>query len=731
MCCKKSNETVWTINTYTNKLSQLYAGFFLLTTLAYHHTTAKIFYMKTPCHSKMHKNMNTLRSVTGKDSKQVSHSIQDSHAIHYERHYKALQILLSLFIIALSALCMPTYAATSNDGPSTSEQMVSESNTNAQDDAKTEVAAKAENLVDYAAQKIDTIKKEGVGISGVTEEIFDPTERNAVQQSGNLQGDAGLKGEYNESYYILDKLNTGLPPLSEPPNLSTPLATLEFFQSAVMKQQFDLAAYALNMNLIDSEVQRSRALELAKRLDFLLSEKELYVFDDLPDRPDGLIEPPLGNASSVMGIPRRSIQLGYIDYRERRVPVYMERVQVNDDAPIWVFSAQTVGNIDNLYEQYHPAEFERHLPIWMKLQFFGIALWEFLALFSFFLFTMAMGWLLSKGTEKLISRYIDDDQKYSTYYVGSTNSVADLVSKLTVPLTFSISFSLVFTLVSGGFPYLDAVASSTRPVIWVGLVFSTMWLGIRVINFFANRYQDMQIENLSEEHLDKERRRRTYVSIFRRVFIFAMILGSIWIGLSEFTNMEGLGTTLLTSAGIAGVIIGIAAQPILGNIIAGVQVAVTQPVRIGDTVMMEGDWTTIEDLRYTYAVLKTWDERRLIVPMRHLITEVVENWSHTEAHQTCVVYLYVDYGADIDAIRNKFSELVKESEFWDGETDPQMLTVSLSENTIKLRGSLASDSPMNAFYLECEVREQMLSYLYQEQREYLPAERLIFKDRDE
>ncbi|MGM8889145.1 mechanosensitive ion channel family protein, partial [Psychrobacter sp. 1U2] len=171
-----------------------------------------------------------------------------------------------------------------------------------------------------------------VSVSGVTEEIFDPTELNAVQQSGNLQGDAGLKGEYNEGYYILDKLNTGLPPLSEPPNLSTPLATLEFFQSAVMKQQFDLAAYALNMNLIDSEVQRSRALELAKRLDFLLSEKELYVFDDLPDRPDGLIEPPLGNASSVMGIPRRSIQLGYIDYRERRVPIYIERVQVNDDA---------------------------------------------------------------------------------------------------------------------------------------------------------------------------------------------------------------------------------------------------------------------------------------------------------------------------------------------------------------------------------------------------------------
>lgn len=594
--------------------------------------------------------------------------------------------------------------------------------------AAIEAVAQPDSFGEYAEQQLDSMSDGSVSVSAIAEEVFDPTERSAVEQAGELQGDAGLTGEYHESYYLLDRLNTGLPPLSKPPNLTTPLATLEFFQSAVMKQQYDLAAYALNMNLIDQRIQRSRALELSKRLDFLLSERELYVFDDLPDRPDGLIEPPLGNNSSVMGIARRSIQLGYIDYRERRVPIYLQRVRVGEEAPVWVFSAQTVGNIDNLYAQYHPAEFERYLPAWLKIQFFSIALWEFLALVLFFLLTMGAGWLLSKGTEKLISRYMDDE-KYSNY-VGSSHGVADLVSKLTVPLTFTISFSLVFTLVSGGFPYLDAVASSTRPLIWIGLVFSTSWLGIRIINFFANRYQDMQIENLTEEHFDKERRRRTYVSIFRRVFIFVMILGSIWIGLSEFTNMEGLGKTLLTSAGIAGVVIGIAAQPILGNIIAGVQVAVTQPVRIGDTVMMEGDWTTIEDLRYTYAVLKTWDERRLIVPMRRLITEVVENWSHTEVHQTCVVYLYVDYGADIEAIREKFISLVKDNDLWDGETEPEMVTVSLSENTIKLRGSLASDGPMNAFYLECQVREQMLHYLYREQKSYLPAERFIMKQHE-
>ena len=629
--------------------------------------------------------------------------------------YNTLQWLFIFFTTVISVVCMPANAAST---ASTDEQQSTINQSSSQS------ASKPDNFSEYAAQQIDSIKD--TSVSGVVEEIFDPTERVAVEQAGRLQGDSGLTGEYNEGYYLLDKLNVSLPPLSEPPNLTTPLATLEFFQSAVMKQQYDLAAYALNMNLIDQNTQRNRALELSKRLDFLLSAKDLYLFDDLPDRPDGLIEPPLGSTSSIMGIPRRSIQLGYIDYRERRVPIYLQRVRVDDNTPIWVFSDQTVGNIDNLYEQYHPAEFERYLPTWLKFNFFSIAFWELLALSLFFLLTMGAGWLLSKGTEKIISRYIDDE-KYSDY-VGSTNGVADLVSKLTVPLTFTISFSLVFTLVSGGFPYLDAVASSVRPLIWIGLVFSASWLGIRGINFFANRYQDMQITNLAEEHFDKERRRRTYVSIFRRVFIFVMILGSIWVGLSEFTNMEGLGKTLLTSAGIAGVVIGIAAQPILGNIIAGVQVALTQPVRIGDSVIMDGNFSTVEDLRYTYAVLKTWDERRLVVPMRQLITETVENWSHTEVHQTCPVFLYIDYGADMDAIRQKFILMVKDNKLWDNKTEPEIFVVEVTENTIQLRGAVSAVGPIEAWTLACEIREQMLGYLYEQQNKYLPTERFTLTE---
>lgn len=592
---------------------------------------------------------------------------------------------------------------------------------NKQDTETTQTAA-PEDFTDYAGQKLQEVEKALDNPAEIKQEILSPVNNNAAKQAGYLQGDTGLKGDFNESYYELNMLNEGLPELPEPPNLATPLSTLEFFQSAMMQQRYDLAAYALNMNLIDPSLQRNQASELTKRLDFLLTKKKLYNFDDMPDRSDGLIEPPIGDTSSVMGVPRRSIKLGYIDYRDRRLPIYLERVRLDDAQPVWVFSAQTVENIDILYEQYHPAQFERYLPRWMEMRFFGIAVWEFIALLTFVSLTLGIGWMLSKGATTLLNWYVVDEE--STYHVQGRKGLVDLLNKLTVPLTFTISASLVFTLVSGGFPYIDSVASSLRPIVWIVLVVSAIWLGVRAINFFANRYQDLQIDILGSENFDKERRRRTYVSVFRRIFIFVMILGGFWVGLSEFTNIEGLGKTLLTSAGIAGAVIGIAAQPILGNIIAGMQVAITQPVRIGDSVILDGNFSTIEDLRYTYAVLKTWDERRLIVPMRNFSTDVIENWSHTEAHQTCPVFLYVDYGADIDVIRQKFIEVTKNSELWDGKTEPEVYVVEVTERTIKLRGAVSGIGPIEGWTLSCDVREAMLSYLFREQNAYLPMERI-------
>ncbi len=648
-------------------------------------------------------------------------------------------IIRAIFTVVVSLLSFGSAYAAVNNTTQTNEAQTNEAQTNeAQtNEAQASPTNQADNrpsaqdpdtLIEYLEQQIDTLQREGIDLPDSAREVFKADEENVVDQAGILQGSTAFTGEYNENYYLLEELNAGLPPLNEPANLATPLALLEFFQSAIMKEKYDLAAHALNMNLLEPSTQAERGAILAERLDFLLNTKGLYVFDDLPDRADGLIEPPLGSSSSTAGIPRRSIQLGYINYRERRVPLFVERVRVDDNAPIWVFSAQTVGNIDNLYEQYKPPEFAQYIPDWMTIRFFGMAVWEFLVLISFLLVTMGLGWLLSKGVSVLLNRFINHKEGENDYDSMSQKGIMDFASKLVVPLTFTIGFSLVFTLVSGGFPYIDSIATSTRPIVWIFLVISAIWLGIRVINFFANRYQDLQINNLDDEEFDKYRKRSTYVSIFRRLFIFFMVIGSVWIGISEFTDIEGLGKTLLTSAGIAGVVLGVAAQPTLGNLVAGVQIAMTQPIRIGDTVMIDGTWCTVHNLRYTYAILKTWDERHLFIPMRYFVTEIVENWSHPEVQQMRPMYLYLDYGVNIEEVRQKFFELVKSHELWDGETEPVVLTVDMDEDAIKLRCAMSSNGPDDAWAMECDIREQMLSYLYDEQHSYLPADRITFKE---
>lgn len=631
-----------------------------------------------------------------------------------------MPLIIFLLITTFSLISFPLNAAT-NEGSAAANS----SNLQTQAGLQPQAHNNPDGLIEYIGQEIEALKEQGLDLPDSVSEALESTEKvEAAKQADKLQAESELKGKYNENYYLLDELNTGLSPLSPPPNLLTPMATLEFFHTAATLGNFELAAYALNMNLFDPSTQSTRGAELAERFDFLLNRKNLYTFSKLPDRPDGLVEPPFGGGTNIHGIARRSIRLGNIEFHGQRIPIFVERVKVNDNTPVWVFSAQTVSHIDKLYEQYKPAEFERYLPNLLTMRFFGIAVWELLALLTFLMTTMGLGWVVSRLTGKFINYFANDEDLSK---IGYKKSLTELINKFTVPLTFTISFSLVFILVSGGFPFIEAIATSTRPIIWIALVISVLWLGIRIINFFANRYEDIQIESLDEEAYDEYRRRSTYLSIFRRVFIFVMVLGSIWIGLSEFVNLEGLGKTLLTSAGILSVIIGIAAQPTLGNIVAGIQIAMTQPVRIGDTIMYEGNWSTIEDLGYTYATIKTWDERRLFVPMRHFVSHTVENWSHPESHQTRTISLLVDYGINVDDIRQKYIEVVKASEYWDGKTEPMLQVLSVARDTIELYGTLAAQDPNQAWMLECEVRERMLAYLYDKQTPYLPAERVALQ----
>lgn len=349
--------------------------------------------------------------------KVIINEVIDHDNISASKRYSFSIIVSVCFLAMLTLFYLPAYAASNN----------------ANNEPNNSTTQSPDNLLEYAEQQIETLQKKGIDLPDSAREVF--ASNDTVDQAGKLLGDAGLSGDYNESYYILDELNSGLSTLSQPPNLATPLSTLEFFQSAIIKERYDLAAHALNMNLFDASTQSQRSNELVKHLDFLLSNQDLYVFEDMPDRADGLIEPPVGSSSSINGIPRRSIKLGYISYLDRKVPIFIERVRVKDAAPVWVFSSQTVGNIDSLYDQYKPPEFAKYLPNWLTLRFFGMAFWEFLLLILFIIITMGFSWLFSKGASSLANRFISDEDDDSR--TNSEKSVSDFVNKLTVPLTFT------------------------------------------------------------------------------------------------------------------------------------------------------------------------------------------------------------------------------------------------------------------------------------------------------
>jgi small-conductance mechanosensitive channel len=222
----------------------------------------------------------------------------------------------------------------------------------------------------------------------------------------------------------------------------------------------------------------------------------------------------------------------------------------------------------------------------------------------------------------------------------------------------------------------------------------------------------------------KARRMHTQVAVLSRTIRILVGVVGVAIALATFDQVEEIGTSLLASAGIVGIAVGFAARPVLGNIIAGMQIALTQPIRLDDAVVIAGEWGWIEEITTTYVVVRIWDQRRLIVPFSKIIEEPFQNWTRKSADILGAVELFVDYTCDVDVVRAKVLELIEASPKWDKRAKV-LQVIDTSERTIKLRALMtAADSP-TAWDLRCEVREGAINWLRTEHPEWLPRERQV------
>ncbi|NRD67854.1 mechanosensitive ion channel, partial [Corallococcus exiguus] len=279
----------------------------------------------------------------------------------------------------------------------------------------------------------------------------------------------------------------------------------------------------------------------------------------------------------------------------------------------------------------------------------------------------------------------------------------------------SIRFVLAGMLVAAGARFLklpppaqETVDLAARSVVIVAVALFVLRFLTRAARFLEDKVAK------SPEGTDVARVRglRTQLAILRRVVEVAVVLVAASLLLLQFEAVRNVGVSLLASAGIAGLAIGLAAQKSLSTLFAGIQLSITQPMRIGDTVIIENEWGWIEEITLTYVVVKVWDLRRLVIPITQFLEKPFQNWSKVSPEILGTAELYVDFRTDVPAVRAELKRILEQESkgLWDGKVQGLQVT-DLSERTMKLRALVSAADSGKAFDLRCLVREKLVAYL--------------------
>ena len=219
------------------------------------------------------------------------------------------------------------------------------------------------------------------------------------------------------------------------------------------------------------------------------------------------------------------------------------------------------------------------------------------------------------------------------------------------------------------------------------------------------------------------RKIHTQYSILVRIAVFTIILIAISVTLMTFEGVRSIGISLFASAGVAGLIIGLAAQKALGTILAGLQIAITQPIRIDDVVIVENEWGWIEEIHLTYVVVRIWDLRRLIVPSTYFLDQPFQNWTRTSADILGTVFIYTDYTMPVAALRDELTRLLEANPMWDRKVNVLQVT-DAREYTLEIRALMSASSSPRAWDLRVHVREKLIEFIQREYPECLPKTRV-------
>jgi small-conductance mechanosensitive channel len=290
---------------------------------------------------------------------------------------------------------------------------------------------------------------------------------------------------------------------------------------------------------------------------------------------------------------------------------------------------------------------------------------------------------------------------------GRDSTRARIVGVVALPLAFAlpllfISIALRALPIPGS--HLDLWSHALR----LALLGCVTWLLVRIVGAVeASILRRNPMEIADNLHA---RRVQTQARVLSRIAMGTIILLGASLALMTFPAVRQIGTTLLASAGIIGLVAGIAARPVFGNLIAGLQIALAQPIRLDDVVIVEGEWGRIEEISSTYVVVRIWDERRMVVPLSWFIENPFQNWTRSTAQMLGTAFLWLDYRTPMDEVRAELERICRDDPRWDGRVCIAQVTET-GEHVMQVRLLVSARDSGEAFDLRCVVRERMIAFL--------------------
>ncbi|MDY0883211.1 mechanosensitive ion channel family protein [Dongia soli] len=274
-------------------------------------------------------------------------------------------------------------------------------------------------------------------------------------------------------------------------------------------------------------------------------------------------------------------------------------------------------------------------------------------------------------------------------------------------------------------PLSDRQATLIQHLLLVSFIILIGWLAVTALHIWTTVYLRRFKLDAADNLL--ARKHTTQLRILQRVAVTIIGVLTIAAALMSFDQVRQYGVSLLASAGAAGLVIGLALQPMLKNLAAGIQLAITQPIRLDDAVIVEGEWGNVEEISSTYVVVRLWDWRRMVLPLAYFIEKPFQNWTREGSSLIGTVMLYVDYSAPVDAMREQLKEIAEASPLWDRQVVNMQVT-DFKQDTMEIRMLVSASTAGRTFDLRCVVREEMISWLQKNHPAALPRRRAEIAD---